>query len=276
MSNEEMELVMPGERLSTEEEFLPSSNTFVEAGNIYSLVPGRRVVEEGKIEVKSVGREIIKFKRNMLVLGTVVGDLKAVLFVDIDNMELGNKEYVAIKDGKVVLAHRGPPPRSGFGHDRDRGRPQGREQEERPASLSDIILARILFDEGEAFVLDMRGPETGVVNAVCDSCGATLDVSTHGDALMCPECKHIEHRKISSLYGRPSEIRKMLEESAQAAQSSPMAGPERSARPERPEHSDRPRYERRGGYERHDRSDRHERPDRSDRHDSPERRENQE
>ncbi len=253
MSNEETELVMPGERLSTEEEFLPSSNTFVEAGNIYSLVPGRRVASEGKIEVKSAGREIVKFKRNMLVLGTVVGDLKSVLFVDIDNMELGNKEFVAIKDGKVVLSHRGPPPRFGSRDGRDGGRGPSREQEERPASLSDIILARILYDEGEAFVLDLRGPETGVVNAICDSCGATMDVSSHGDALICPECKHVEHRKISSLYGRPSELKKMLEDSALSALSAPAAGPERPEREDRFRHERHDRPERREGREYHGR-----------------------
>ncbi len=249
MSNEELELVMPGDRLSTEEEFLPSSNTYVEAGNIYSLVPGKRVTNEGKVEVKSAGREIIKFKKNMLVLGTVVGDLKAVLFVEIDNMSLGSKEYVAIKDGKIIMPKRGPPPGRGFGRPggRDRG-PQRQEQEERPASLSDIVLAKILFDDDDSFVLDLRGAELGVVNAICDSCGTTMDANPDADALMCPSCKHVEHRKISSLYGKPSEIRKALELGAESAST---YTPPRVEREERGDRHDRP--DRDGRRERRDR-----------------------
>ncbi|MCL4411520.1 hypothetical protein M1329_01110 [Candidatus Marsarchaeota archaeon] len=207
MGAEEKELVMPGDRLSTEEEFLPASNTYVESGSIYSLVPGERVAGEGKIGVKSIGREITKFRKSMLVLGTVIGDLKSVLFVKIDDLALGNKDYIAIKDGKVVLAGHGGP-RPGF-HDR-RG-PPGREHEReaRPAALGDILLSRILFDEGDSFVLDLRSPELGVVFALCEECNSPLEARQDG-TLYCPACKHVEHKKVSSLYGMSSEIKKAL------------------------------------------------------------------
>jgi exosome complex RNA-binding protein Csl4 len=216
MGGEEKELVMPGDRLSTEEEFLPASNTYVESGSIYSLVPGERTVTEGKIGVKSLGREITKFKKSMLVLGTVTGDLKNVLFVKIDNLPLGNKDYIAIKDGKIVLSGRGGP-RPGF-HDRrgPGGREREHEREARPAALGDILLSRILFDDDESFVLDLRDPELGVVFAQCEECNSPLEARQDG-TLYCPVCKHVEHKKVSSLYGRHSEIEKALAGNARLA-----------------------------------------------------------
>lgn len=203
------EMVFPGDRLSTEEEFLPSRNVYVENGVIYSAVFGKVVQEDGRMLVEGATRNIRKMKRGMFVLGKVVGVLKSVIFVEIENFSIKNEEYIAGKDGKVVLMS--PRPMRGM-HDRN----ERHAPEAKPAEMGDVILAKIIMEDNEIFTLSLRDPEAGVVYATCENCGGKMQVDKHGDGLYCAACKTSVRRKVSVLYDKSKEIEELLMRNSEA------------------------------------------------------------
>ena len=97
------DFVIPGEKVATEEEFVAGNNTFVEEGVIYATVIGSVVKENGAVSVSAAGREIKIIDKDMLVLGTVTDDVKSVIFVKIDDINIDRKDYLALKDGKIIM-----------------------------------------------------------------------------------------------------------------------------------------------------------------------------
>jgi exosome complex RNA-binding protein Csl4 len=206
------EVVFPGDRLSTEEEFLPARNVYVENGIVYSAVFGKAATEEGKMLVNSATRDIRKMKRGMFVLGRVVGVLKSVIFVEIENFSIGSMEFIAGKDGKVVLmAPRRPPIRGGM-HERH----DSRRDEPKPAEMGDVVLAKIIMEDNEIFTLSLRDPEAGVVYAICDECGEKLQLDKHGEGLYCSSCKKTVRPKVSTLYDNSKAIEELLMRNGQS------------------------------------------------------------
>lgn len=199
MSEDEKLLLMPGDRLSTEEEYMPAGNAFAEEGIVYSSGIGVKEIAEGKIAVKIIGRKIKKLKKGMYAIGSVVGDLKSVIFLKLDDLEFNDKEFFAPKDGKIVLPRRGPrPPRS--------------DEITKPCKLGDIVLAKILFNDPDVYTMGIMEDIAGVVYSNCEVCNNPLSLGSKRNVLQCKECKHTEFRKVSSAYGDFNKIKAILEE----------------------------------------------------------------
>jgi exosome complex component CSL4 len=200
--------VTPGEKVATEEEFAAGNNTFAEDGVIYSSVIGNVTKEGGTVSVSASGREIKIIDKNMLVLGIVTDDIKSVIFVKIDDINVDSKDYLALKDGKIVMEK--PRPQRYGGGDRGGGgnRFGSTERQMRPCGTGDTILARVLYNDKDSYTLSLDENETGVIYAKCTVCGG--DMAKEQNALVCKECGHKEFRKISEYYGKPEEIKKLF------------------------------------------------------------------
>lgn len=209
MNLENDAFVTPGERIATEEEFASGHNTYVEDGVIYSMVAGRVAMKEGSIGVSPSGREIILIGKEMLVMGVVTDDMKSVMFVKLDDINIERKDYLALKDGKILA----PKPRfggRGMGGGRFSGGNRfGGERTEKPCGIGDTILARVLYNDKDSYTLSLSGRETGVIYAKCELCGSDMDVKGE-NLLACKECGHRENRKLSELYSKPKEIQKLF------------------------------------------------------------------
>lgn len=206
MNIENDTFVTPGEKIATEEEFAAGNNTYVENGFIYSSVIGKVIKNEGSINVNCLGREIILIDRDMMVIGTVTDDMKSVTFVKLDDINIDGKDYLALKDGKIVA----PKPRMGGGRFGDRSQNRfSSPKPEKMCGIGDTILARVQYNDKDAYTLALNGPETGVIYAKCERCGGELEIQAER-LLVCKECTHKEHRKISTLYNKPEEIKKLL------------------------------------------------------------------
>ncbi len=199
----EEKLVLPGEKITTEEEFAGGANTYTEEGVVYSTVIGIPSVAEKKMSVVPLGRDVKTIDRNMLVIGTVTDMVKGIVFVKIDDINIDHKEYLALKDGKILLER--PRPRFGRG-------PQRREAQkpERVCSVGDTVLAKVLYNDKDAYTLTLDCQECGVVHATCELCGGELEYNKDANALVCKECGHREYRRVSALYEKPEEIRKLF------------------------------------------------------------------
>jgi exosome complex component CSL4 len=204
------EIVVPGEKLGTEEEFAAGENTYVKNGVLFSTVTGVKSAKEGTLSVRSVAREVRTIGKGMTVLGSVVGDMKSVIFVKIDNINTDNREYVAIKDGKIVI------PRD-HGHFQRHGGFEGRREQrapepkpERPCGIGDIIIANVQYNDKDSYALSMNSRESGVVYALCEECSNEMNFDSGRNVLRCRACGHVEARKISVLYNKPEEIKKLF------------------------------------------------------------------
>ncbi len=204
--------VNPGDRLSMEEEYAPAANTYVEDGVVYAAATGSKVVKDGAVGVAPL-RQIKRFDRGMSVLGRVTDNMKSVVFVAIDRVSSGNSEYVALKDGKIVIRPQrqfdrrgGRPP---YGGDRMGGR--GGDSEEKPCRMGDTIIARVIAEENDIYMLGFGSPESGVVYSLCSVCNGPLQKGERPDTLNCPDCRRSEHKKLSVYFGKPEEIKKYFE-----------------------------------------------------------------
>ncbi len=212
---EQAMLVMPGDKIGIEEEFVAADNAYVDNdGSIRAAILGTVVKRDGKIGVVNEGHDIKRFKRGMFVLGRVSDDLRAVLFVKLDGIRVNGIEYMPLKDGKIVMMQRRPPMGRGGGrdfHQRDGGHRGGQEQKAvKPCGVGDVIIARIAYDDPEIYTLSMEDSDSGVVYAECGLCSTHLEPGADASALKCPVCEHRENKKVSPHYGKPDEIRKLF------------------------------------------------------------------
>lgn len=203
-------IVAPGERIGTEEEFQPGQNTYSENGVIYASTFGSVKANEGAVSVQSgTAREIKIIDKGMTVLGTVTDDMKAVIFVDISPLSVGHKEYLALKDGKILT------PRPSPGGMRS---PMGRrgtdnkfyEAKEKMCGVGDTVIAKVLFNDKDSYTLGILGEPFGVVYAKCGKCGEEMDWNQERHILVCNVCGSAERRKVSVLYGQPEKIKALF------------------------------------------------------------------
>jgi exosome complex component CSL4 len=208
------ELVVPGQRIAAEEEFKPGQNTYVEEGVIYSSAYGVLRPHEGTINVENAGRAIRLVDKGMTVIGRVTDDMRSVIFVSIDPITMGSKEYLALKDGKIIPDR----PRPGARPMRMHGVRENsfaetkfvEEKKDSPVGIGDTIIAKVLFNDKDSYTLGIRGDEFGVINANCDMCGERMGYDAERGMLVCGSCGRRLRRKVSIFYNDPKHIKDMF------------------------------------------------------------------
>ncbi|MDE1868681.1 MAG: exosome complex RNA-binding protein Csl4 [Candidatus Micrarchaeota archaeon] len=202
-------LVMPGDKIATEEEFLPGSNTYAEDGIIYAATTGRVKIADGKATVQTVARDIEKINRGMYIVGEVTDNMRSVMFVDIDTIYTKSKEFIAIKDGKIIIERQRPKP--AFRERRGEApRPERPQAPEKDCGVGDIILAKVQYNDPDAYTLTLDDSDSGVIHSVCDRCGSELEYNSKENVLICKECKYNQPRKISPHYNNAKSVEKLL------------------------------------------------------------------
>ena len=191
---------VPGDMISTEEESMPSANTFTENGSIYASMSGRMQVIEGQAMVNNVRREIVSFTRGMYVLGEVTDDLHTIAFIKIADFKKGEKVYRAIKSGKIII-------KNSSGPSKGRNRLENHVPT-KAFGVGDILLARITFDDNDSYALDFGSSELGVVYSKCEFCDRVL--TRDGNSLKCANCEQMVERKLSNLYRDSSALEEFL------------------------------------------------------------------
>ena len=107
----------------------------------------------------------------MLVIGVVTDDMKSVMFVKLDDINTERKDYLALKDGKIIgQAAKFRRPRMG-GRD---NRFQLGENTKKPCGIGDTILARVQYNDKDSYTLSLNGRETGVIYSKCEICGGEV------------------------------------------------------------------------------------------------------
>ncbi|MDF1557437.1 MAG: exosome complex RNA-binding protein Csl4 [ANME-2 cluster archaeon] len=185
------DLVLPGDMIGTNEEFISGKNTFKHGGNIYSTATGMTNINQKSRAISVIPKTNVPPELEMgdVVIGQV-NDLRSSLaLVEIAAIEgKGEREIVNLQQAAVHISN----VKDGY--------------------VKNITDELSPFDIIKAKVIDMRsmrlstaGKDLGVIKAYCSKCNVDL-IKTSGNGnkdhmLKCPVCGKMESRKVSTEYG---------------------------------------------------------------------------
>ncbi|MEL4305683.1 exosome complex RNA-binding protein Csl4 [Methanococcoides sp. LMO-2] len=185
ISPEEKTFVLPGDLIGTTEEFEAGDNTFTVRGDIHSLATGHVMVNKKrrKVSVKPVTSTPPTIDRGDVIVGTIMNVRDSMALVQIGGIK-GNDGREFINPGIAAI------------HVSNVKESYVKEMSQE-FSVSDVVKAKVISTDNMR--MTTAGDELGVMSASCSNCGATLKLDDK--RLKCPECGHVESRKLSSGYG---------------------------------------------------------------------------
>lgn len=178
-------IVMPGDELSTAEEFEDGENTFQEHDTVFSDSMGEAEFDSKNYEVRVRKRKNVKlFHPGTRIYGVVTGVRKSSVSIKILEAYDGKEPRVFTRSHASIMI-------SAISRDyvkNIRGE----------FKIGDIVVAEVEDVKPYGTNLRTNKPNLGVLRAYCTKCRRPLHLS-HGK-LMCTGCGSIEQRKLSSDY----------------------------------------------------------------------------
>ncbi len=194
------EIVMPGDKLATEEEFLPERGVFNENGYLFSLLVGDLFLGRGKIGVNPLLRDIRTFKAGDVVLCVITDLLPSIAFASISSIRIDSKDYISLKEGKIINPSE---------HNRYS---DSKKLNFSDYNVGDVLLAKIKYNDEDSYMLDIASsPELGILFSICENCGAPMVYDAKLHMLACSKCKHVNNKDMSTAYGNIEEALKFIE-----------------------------------------------------------------
>ena len=181
------ELVLPGDYLGVIEEFLPGEGVREEDGELYATRAGRVRIDSEKMEISVEPLTDVPPLPQVgdVVIGRVVEVKPQAVSVQLIGIE-GRENDREIATSKLAGIHISEI-KEGFVEDITK-----------EFKIGDIVRAKVIANEKSPIQLSTKGPDLGVVYALCSRCRTPL--IRRGDRLICPRCGNVETRKLSSLY----------------------------------------------------------------------------
>ncbi len=182
MATPQNNIVLPGEKLCVEEEYIPSVGTYGEDGIVRAAIIGRVKYDiiNRRVYIKPIKNPIIP-KTGDIVIGVVKqmrDELAIINIVGYDINNLFKHSFTGILHISQIAETRIPTL-----YDVIR--------------IGDIVRAKVL-NNYIPILLSIKEPRLGVVQAYCSRCGSPL--VKLGDKLQCSFCGNIENRKIAFDY----------------------------------------------------------------------------
>jgi exosome complex component CSL4 len=178
------QFVVPGEKLSVIEEFIPNSGTYVADGAIYSNNVGYVLMDlaNKKVSVYPTAHNLNVPKVGITVVGNVmsVQSSTAVMRMNI----VGGKFLSGFFSGIIHVSD------VSFRYT---------ENMFDAFKVGDFVRAKVISDKNKTYHLSTKEENLGVIYALCSQCGSFL--SSKGRELECGACGNVEERKIASDYG---------------------------------------------------------------------------
>ena len=178
-------IVLPGEELSTAEEFEEGENTFTEEDSVYSDSIGKVEFDSKNYEVSVKKKKNVKlFSPGTKIYGLVTGIRKSSVSIKILEAYDGIEPRVFTRSRASIMVSV---------ISRDYVKDIRAE-----FKIGDIVVAEV--EDVKPYGVNLRTdkPELGVLRAYCTKCRKPLHLS-HGK-LMCTSCGSLEHRKLSNEY----------------------------------------------------------------------------
>lgn len=178
------EILYPGDRLATCEEYIPGEGTYEKDGCIFAAVIGTKEFDEDEkiAKVHTLNPPVVLKEGNIVLCETErvtssIAKVKVKRVVGHSRGITGNAEG-AIHVSKVS---------DGYTDD-----------VRREYRVSDIVRAKVI-QTAPSLQLSTDSPELGVLKARCLRCRATLEKKDK--TLYCERCDRVEQRKLAEDYG---------------------------------------------------------------------------
>jgi exosome complex component CSL4 len=184
---EKEQFVLPGEKLGVAEEFLPGIGAYEEDGFIFASLVG-----QSRYDTKS--KHVFVIPSMGMPPVPKSGDIVLCEIVDIKE-KMAHVEIVAIRghEGRTIVGST----RARIYITQMAKRYVNRISSE--FAINDIVRARVNDVRKDPLELSTADNELGVLFAKCSKCRTPLEIN--GKSLQCPNCQHIETRKLASDYG---------------------------------------------------------------------------
>lgn len=183
--------IIPGEHLSSIEEFESGKNTYIDNGTIRSTAVGKKVYD--------FRTRIVRIDRKNSPMLPKIGDVLVgyvemlfgsmlsirILFI---NEKKSSSGFSAITSARV----------SGGGWGRDRGDRRGGKAIFR---VGDIIKGRVVSMLNSTIHIVIDEKEFGLLYTICYNCGGDT-VRVNNNTIKCIECGLYEERKLTHDYGK--------------------------------------------------------------------------
>ncbi|CAD5243895.1 exosome complex RNA-binding protein Csl4 [Thermococcus camini] len=181
------DIVLPGDYLGVIEEYFPGEGVKEENGELYAVRAGKVVIDQDRMEisVEPVTDTPPLPQVGDVVIANVIEVKPQAAIVQLIKIE-GREDDREIATSKLAGIH--------ISQVRD-GYVEGMSTE---FKVGDIVRARVIANEKSPIQLSTKGPDLGVVYALCSRCRTPL--VRRGDKLICPRCGSVETRKLSTLY----------------------------------------------------------------------------
>ncbi len=167
------EIILPGDKISSIEEYEAGNNTFDDGNMVRSLVVGTPDINKTERIANVKDSNFLSIpKVGDVVIGTVAAVLSSIIAVSIDYInEKKVKSHV-----ECICSTR-------------------KYRKRNIALLGDLVTLKIIGHLNGTIHADFDGPELGVLFTKCHKCGGGVILVR--DAVKCKECSWIEERKLS-------------------------------------------------------------------------------
>jgi exosome complex component CSL4 len=170
MSEKDKPIILPGDKISSIEEYIPGEGTFEENGNIYAGIGGLLRIDHKnrKVDIQNFKLTRHSLKNGYKVIGIVKNIIRNIAEIEITYIEDSRTEtkltaYLPIKIGK--------------------------NRENFPLKIGDYIRAKVISVSNFP-LLSIRDKETGIIYSECNKCGKEFYLSKDEKILICKECNN--------------------------------------------------------------------------------------
>ena len=178
-------MTMPGDEITTSEEYMPGQGTYEREGIIFAAIIGKVVFNETDKSVSVMeARRPSTLKPGDVVLGEVGNVTNSLASISVSGLEnsdriVGAGESGAIHISKVTESYT--------------------EDVRKEHHTGDLVRVKVL-QAAPSLQLTSREPEFGVLKGRCGRCRTIL--TNNSGKLYCTECEKYEHRKLASDFGK--------------------------------------------------------------------------
>jgi exosome complex component CSL4 len=185
---EKQKILLPGENITTEEEYAPGRNSFAEKGFVKSKIMGIANFDDSKKEVTVSGRSVKKIKAGDIVTGRVMLVKESTVVLDLLSAE-NDKKIMGVKMAQLPVRNVS----TEFVSDL-----------KKTMKIGDLVRARVTMSSPLAIDVATNEKGLGVIKAYCSKCRQEMQYS--GDKLMCISCGNVEERKWFEAEQKPREF----------------------------------------------------------------------
>ncbi|MFA6268980.1 MAG: exosome complex RNA-binding protein Csl4 [archaeon] len=185
---EKQKMILPGENITTEEEYASGKNTFAANGVIKSKIIGTATFDDTKKEVSVKGKGIRPIRMGDIVTGKVTLVKESTVVLELLSAENG-KKILGVKTAQLPVRNVST---------------EYVSELRKTMRIGDIVRAKITMASPLAIDLATNEKGLGVIKAYCSNCRQEMQYSN--EKLMCLACGNTEERKWFEAEQKPREF----------------------------------------------------------------------